>query len=152
MQNMSTELPSLAPGSRPPVLLLGNGVNQLFEGTPWKTIIAEFSRESGITCEQSALEKLPATMQIVAVSGNHIDSQMPRLSGKLLQAKLTENKKVFLQEILDLPAAQILTTNYTYELEQTLDPSYSRGRAGRSTYYTVDKLDRSNDMMLHRFT
>lgn len=152
MQNMSTELPSLAPGSRPPVLLLGNGVNQLFEGTPWKTIIADFSRESGITCEQSALEKLPATMQIVAVSGNHIDSQMPRLSEKLLQAKLPEDKKAFLQEILDLPAVQILTTNYTYELEQTLDPGYSRGRAGRSTYYTVDKLDRSNDMMLHRFT
>ncbi len=151
MQNMNTELPSYVPGVHPPVLLLGNGINRLFEGTSWKTIIEEFSGESGVACEASALDRLPATMQIVAVSGNHIDGKMAALAGKLLQTGLTEDQQLFLLKILNIHVAQILTTNYTYELELTLEPNYSRGRARKSTYYTVDKLDRSNDMMLHRF-
>ena len=77
---------------------------------------------------------------------------MATLAEKLLKAELREDQQAFLLKILIIPASQILTTNYTYELEQTLDLSYSRGRAGKNTYYTVDKLDRSNDMMLHRFT
>ncbi len=152
MSVLNAELPEIIPGERPPVLLLGNGINLMFQGTPWKEIIAEFAKENEICCEESALKHLPATMQIVAVSGNHIDSRMARLADKLLQEKLTEEQKAFLLDILNLPAEQIITTNYTYELEQTLEPAYSRGRAGKSTYYTVDKLDSSNDMQLHRFT
>ena len=152
MATKKADLPIIVPGERPPVLLLGNGINLLFHGTPWKSIISEFAEESGIKCKESDLRRLPATMQIVAVSENHIDSRMPRLAEKLLQSVPTERHLAFLREILDLPAEQIITTNYTYELEKALFPEFSRGRAAGSTYYTVEKTDRSNDMMIHRFT
>lgn len=152
MPNLNAELPIIIPGERPPVLFLGNGINLLFQGTPWKEIVVEFARESGIETGRYKFDKLPVTMQIVAASNNHIDSKMEALAEKLLSTKITEEQRAFLLELLNVPSEQVITTNYTYELEQALMAEYSRGRAPKSTFYSVDKIDRSNDMMLHRFT
>ena len=152
MPNMNAKLPVIIPGEKPPVLFLGNGINLLFQGMPWKEIVAEFARESGIEIDQYPFGRLPVTMQIVAVSNNHIDSKMGVLAEKLLSSEITEAQREFLLKILSVPAEQIVTTNYTYEIEQALSSQYSRGRAPNSTFFSVDKIDSSNDMMLHRFT
>lgn len=152
MPNMNTPLPGITPGNRPKVLFLGNGINLCWNGTKWSDIISGYASESGIEYDKAVFDKLPATLQIVAATGDHINSNMSSMAETLLSAELCDEHRSFLGEVLALPFDQIITTNYTYELEKTMEPRYSRGTSRFSTFYSVDKISRSNDLMLHRFT
>lgn len=152
MPNMNTPLPGITPGNRPKVLFLGNGINLCWNGTKWSDIISGYASESGIEYDKAVFDKLPATLQIVAATGDHVNSNMSSMAETLLSAELCDEHRSFLGEVLAIPFDQIITTNYTYELEKTIEPRYSRGTSRFSTFYSVDKINRSNDLMLHRFT
>ncbi len=105
---------------RPQVLLLGNGVNRAFGGGSWGQLIRD------ITCND-ALPKgcalhLPMPLRAILVTGDNVGAQL-RGAGDILYGKLGDPGHMeMLQRLLDLNFDHILTTNFSYELEQAAQP------------------------------
>lgn len=99
----------------PQVLLLGNGINRAYNCNSWNDLIKEVSGKD--FCES----KLPMPLKIVLATDNHVESQF----GKFLSDEFSNfgnrvtdpSMRTILQRILSMGFSDILTTNYSYELE-----------------------------------
>ena len=127
---------------RPKCLLVGNGINKRFDDKSWEELIEEALKASNQKFPFADLKNMPATMQIVAATGDHVHQHMKDLSDCLMRIEMTDERLQFLQSILNLPVDDILTTNYSFELEMASGmpqrkTSYSSGLA--STFELTDK-------------
>ena len=69
-------LKEIIPGNRPQVLLVGNGINRLYDAKSWKTIICDVLSRNRSAYSYDDIKNLPATMQIViAASGGHASQE-----------------------------------------------------------------------------
>lgn len=102
---------------RPSCLLVGNGINKQFNDKSWAELIEQALKTSNQHFPYSELEQMPATMQIVAATKDHVHEYMNKLSTNLMNINMTNERASFLQSLLMLPVNDILTTNYTFELE-----------------------------------
>lgn len=106
------------------ILFVGNGVAQRIKiAEKWDKIISDTAGEYGVRIAEDILKKLPYNMQIVAASDDNVDRAMVGLSERLKAITLSEEQKAFTKRILELPFDNILTTNYTYELERSVSDS-----------------------------
>lgn len=102
---------------RPNCLLVGNGINRRFSDPSWEGLIKEAMRVSKPACTYEEISNMPSTMQIVAATADNVSSSMKDLSDQLMNIQMTEERKHFLQELIELPVDDILTANYSFELE-----------------------------------
>ncbi len=103
---------------RPSVLFVGNGINRSFHGESWEELIRDAMEKAEIPYDFSEIQDMPAPMQIVLATGDHVEQEMTDISLRLSKRQISQDQRAFLEELLDLPVSTILTTNYTYELEQ----------------------------------
>lgn len=105
------------PSNHPQCLLLGNGINRLFNDPSWEMLIKDeldYS-QSAVTYEE--IRSMPSTMQIVVATNDSVNDRMRVLSEKLAALNMQKERESFLQKMLDIPVDDILTTNYSFELE-----------------------------------
>lgn len=102
---------------KPHCLLLGNGINLLFKDPSWEALIEEELLRSNSSLTYEEIKDMPATMQIVVATNDSVGSRMKELSDRLADQVLTPERTAFLQRLLSLPIDDILTTNYSFELE-----------------------------------
>ena len=106
---------------RPAVLLVGNGLNRCMGDTnTWLNAILRLTKDDGILDSDKDMNySIRAT---VTTDENEADrwTKYAELFGK--EFKYIDN--YLLKNLLQIPFDAILTTNYTYELENALDPSY----------------------------
>lgn len=100
---MLLSIPAYSLKPTPQCLLLGNGINRLFEEKSWKELINDELETSKSTYKYSDIENMPATMQIVVATNDHVDERMEELASKLLKENNDEEKNVFLRKFFDLP-------------------------------------------------
>ena len=100
----------------PQILLLGNGLNILNGGESWKEFLNDIKDES--TDVDINQLKSPMPLQAILISNNSIDKKLKLKRDKLLPKNRLKDDKFSLAEFLSLGFDEILTTNYTYELEQ----------------------------------
>ena len=103
---------------RPNVLFVGNGINRSFHGESWEELIRDAMEKAAIPYDFSEIQDMPAPMQIVLATGDHVEQELTDISLRLRKRQISPAQRAFLEELLDLPISTILTTNYTYELEQ----------------------------------
>lgn len=102
----------------PEVLLLGNGLNQAFHGTEWNALIHKMARQTNLP------EKidLPYPMQIqLATCGEYAQvlcKWQEELAGLQPQGAFLK----WLRQLMGMGFDDILTTNYSYELECSTFP------------------------------
>ena len=114
-------------GRKPQVLLLGNGMLQLAHGMDWNTLIAPLNTRQ---VPEPVLAQLPMSMKPETMFGTRFEHISKHMADVLLQAKPCLSPQ--LDRLLSLDFDCILTTNYTYEIEQTLtqrSPAREIGRA-----------------------
>lgn len=103
---------------RPEVLLFGNGLNNAFHGTEWNALIHKMARQTNLPEKIN----LPYPMQIqLATCGEYAQTLcewQEDLAG--LQPQGTFLK--WLQRLMGMGFDDILTTNYSYELERSIFP------------------------------
>ena len=106
---------------RPAVLLVGNGLNRCMGDTnTWLNAILRLTKDDGILDSDKDMNySIRAT---VTTDENENDrwEKYAALFGK--EFKYIDNP--LLKNLLQIPFEAILTTNYTYELENALDPNY----------------------------
>lgn len=102
---------------RPKCLLLGNGINNLFDVASWKKIIENELKHSKSEYSFSDIKAMPATMQIIVATNDDVSNRMHALAEEMLKTNMTEDRVQFLNKLLNLPMDDIFTTNYSFELE-----------------------------------
>lgn len=101
----------------PQVLLMGNGLNQAFGGTSWNDLIKKINVRSDIDPCTLHSKNIPFPMQAILVTDNNLKKAMQEQRDSFWGQLETEDQKKELQEILSMGFSDILTTNYSYELE-----------------------------------
>lgn len=97
---------------RPQVLLLGNGLNRTFGGFSWSELVKSLSLRQdlpeNLTC--------PMPLQAVLVSNGTVAECMKNNKDRFY-GHVSQQLMVLLQQLLSIGFTDILTTNYSYELE-----------------------------------
>ena len=151
MAEFNSKLPVIENGERLPVLFLGNGINRLFSGASWDEIILDRAEKNGVSVKKEQFEKLPVTMQIAAAEKGHVKSGMSELAGELLKIPITLNQREFTKTILTLPVNQLITANYSYEIEDSVCPAWNQHKNAAFTCYSAEKATAESEM-LNRYT
>ena len=139
-------------GIIPKVLFVGNGINLLFDnGEPWSKIVEDLSNEYNVKYDNVLFSKMPMTMQIVTATRDNVDKNMKTLSEKLCRLSYTEEAIEFYSKLVNLPFEAILTTNYSYELENAFFDEFSKYKLQKSTYDTVRNAGDKESQFLYRY-
>ncbi len=134
---MTTPILTIGCHQTPKVLLLGNGINRAYQFASWGELLRELGTKSLTEEEELALEKVPYPLRSVILTEDCIDVKMKESSIRLSQLNADPEEKALLYQYAELPIDTILTTNYTYELEQALNPAFHCEPGRRCKYRKV---------------
>lgn len=148
---MLLPIPAYSLNPTPQCLLLGNGINRLFEENSWKEIIEKELEKSESIYKYSDIENMPATMQIVVATNDHVDKRMEGLASELLKKNNNEEKNVFLRKFFDLPMDDIFTANYSFELEIAGGMKQSKGTYSHSLKKTKELDSREEKFRTYQY-
>ena len=135
---------------RPDVLLLGNGLNNAFDGTAWNALIHKMAKRDDLP-EQIAL---PYPLQILLATCGDYAQSLQGMQDALVGVQPQGDFLELLHRLLDMGFDDILTTNYSYELERAafpkeLDSVKTRSRVQRMQATTAEHAEPR--YMLHTF-
>ncbi len=102
------------------VLLLGNGINRSFSSETWDDIIRNMAIErktDSVLAKKGYKSNLPFPLQAVVASGNQIGDYMKNNKKRFYGKVMDDEFRNRLRTILEAGFDDILTTNYSYELE-----------------------------------
>lgn len=97
---------------RPQVLLLGNGLNRTFGGISWGEVMQKITLRDDLPSKLTC----PMPLQAMLVTNDHVDECMKK-NQDAFYGKVSEELMEPLQTLLSMGFSDILTTNYSYELE-----------------------------------
>lgn len=133
------------------LLLIGNGVNRCFEKDSWGKAIENVRKRYGVSLTYDKIKELPYNMQIVAASGDNVDDAMAGYCADLCRDVISDENREFLLSITD-GFDDILTTNYSFELEQALGVKPSAASYRRASEQARDGLTkRQKQMNIHKY-
>lgn len=144
-------LPAISTTEKHNILFLGNGINRLFEGESWESLIVDELKESGVDHSYEEIKNMPCNMQIIAASDDNVNKAMVRVAKRINQ-KIGNNQKNFLQEILDIDVDAIMTANYSTELEQALGMNNTSYSFHKCQHYAKDQPESMGRYRLHRYS
>ena len=120
----------------PNVLLLGNGINRVFGDSSWENVINGLSKGE-FAYNQKWMEQIktiPFALQTIVISSDSVADGMKDLSKRLMPSDLTKEQSGLLNSLASSPFDTILTTNYSYEIEKSIDPTF-KIKAGCASKY-----------------
>ena len=134
------------------ILLIGNGLNQLTKCAPnWVKLLGKAAWDQGISDVSSlsmsmGYEKLEARAS--GKSSLEIKRGIADDLRRQTEEKLPLPAKSILREFLSLPVTEILTTNYDYVLEMTLEPSFVPARTTHERLYSRERTRHAGDKLV----
>lgn len=100
------------------ILFIGNGINRAFDNDSWEEIIKKISNKYSPGLAYEDISSLPFPMQVVAATGDTVDKAMKMIS-KDMNIENSVEKDRLIKNLLAIPVENIITANYTFELEQS---------------------------------
>ena len=100
----------------PQILLLGNGINRMFEANGWGDLINKLSCNPRIDPE--IIKEVTYPLRVVLATGDNMESQIQINKELFYGVESIDQEKPLLESILRIPFDHILTTNYSYEIER----------------------------------
>lgn len=99
----------------PQVLLLGNGINRAYDGGSWDDMLKAITRRDDLPVSLNS----PMPLQAILVSGDQLSTVLRSQKFKKAwsEKSIDDEYQNYLTQVLNLPVSEILTTNYSYELE-----------------------------------
>lgn len=139
------QLTSIPYGTHPKVLLLGNGVNRTFGDDSWNRLLDCMSCEHYEAYESYNLENLPYPLKVVTLTGDNVDEGVKLVADQFMPKEIPCEQKKLISNFVDLSFDAILTTNYSYEIEKTIEPDFackmSRSSKYRKKTFSGKRLD-----------
>lgn len=102
---------------KPQILLLGNGINRAFDSCSWDELLCSIDRRR--ERYDIAGFHVPETLKAILLTEDNVDKALKSKKHELanLGTEKHERQTRLLRRLLALPFDEILTTNYSYELE-----------------------------------
>ena len=121
---------------KPEVLFIGNGINRSFGESGWSDVISglstgEFDENNKIVKQ---IEKIPFGLQTIILSSDSVSDGMDMLSKKLMPKELKREQVTLTKKLVSIPFDAILTPNYSYEIETSIDPKFHLKQGCASKY------------------
>lgn len=144
MNPFQTELPK--------VLLTGNGINRAFKDEDWDKLLKDMASEE-IRNNWEQIKDLPYPLKVVAATDNHVDTQIKASAKNMIQISNSEEKNSLINQILECNFDAILTTNYTYEIEQAWNPEFhiQLGKASKYRHKTCKDKSKDETLRLYQY-
>ena len=103
----------------PQILLLGNGINQSYGGVSWSDFLRAIATKEEIKDGTISIDdlKCPEPLKAILVTNDHVDVAMRDYCSKIACREQTIQEREIYHKLLTMGFDDILTTNYTYELE-----------------------------------
>ncbi|MBO4374859.1 MAG: hypothetical protein J5829_07105 [Lachnospiraceae bacterium] len=129
-------LPTIQNGTVPNILFLGNGLNQAFGEASWDRVIemlstGEFDYDETVFAE---IQKMPYALQTILISSDSVNEGMSQIAESMLPRALSPEHSELLHDYTKVGFDAILTTNYSYEIETSLNPEFSVSLGKASKY------------------
>ena len=128
----------VAENEYPKVLLLGNGICRCYGSVPWNTLLKSIAARDFSEDEKETMKSIPNPLQAVVYSQDQIDSFLDNILDRFMPdmtagLKDSEKRSLLFRSYIDRQFDTILTTNYSYEIEQAIDPDFfiKRGRPNK---------------------
>ena len=116
----------------PDVLMLGNGILRLNGGGDWNALLKDIQDPPP---EEKDLTGVPYAMQPECLCGTNVEEVQRRTARSIVTAA----PHPILLQLLKSPFDAILTTNYTYEIEEALSgKSWTDDRERRKVFRALD--------------
>lgn len=132
----------------PNVLLIGNGINLcLSNSMNWDKLIKQLNSSD---IDPDSLENTPYPLKAMALIQQTDSDRRKNLCDVLKNIKYSSNP--LLRKLLNINFDTILTTNYTYELEEALFPGYcdlSKEKKRKKAFSCSEKSDKK--WLVHTF-
>lgn len=125
MENkQKTTLPAIKYGKIPNILLLGNGISRAFNQVSWDDLLKGISEKSLNKLEEEQLKKVPYPLQPVILTNDCIDVKVKDIATRLIDIEVLSEQAQLIKGFTDLHFDAILTTNYTYDIEKSIDTDF----------------------------
>ncbi len=134
---MIRDLRPISFNKTPNILLLGNGINYAYGDKSWNDIINSLStgEYDSNTKVMAAITKLPETLKTIVISSDNVGDGMKVISEKMLKKTFNgEEHRDIYKKLASMEFDSILTTNYTYEIEKSIDDRFSLKSRSKSKY------------------
>ena len=104
----------------PQVLLLGNGINRIASSTDWKQLIKEINTNARLNADDKEQFNIPYPLLAVLAADGDVDSAVKKHLDIFcgLQNDELNKARPCIARLLSMGFDDILTTNYSYELER----------------------------------
>lgn len=132
----------------PQILLLGNGINLAYSGISWSNLIEKISKRKDFDWSKS---EIPMPLQAILASNNQIRTSLQTSKIDFRGRIQTEQQMEVLLDLLRMGFDDILTTNYSYELEEAALGKYelSDRQIAKMMRYTSKHAERN--YLLHTY-
>ncbi len=134
--------------STPQVLFLGNGLNLAYSGISWSGLIEKIAKRDDFDWSRS---EMSMPLQAILASDNQIRTSL-KTSKEDFRGKIrNEQQMEVLRDLLTIGFDDILTTNYSYELEEASLGKYelSDRQIVKLMRYTSENAERN--YLLHTY-
>ena len=139
---MTYKLPDIEKSYIPKVLLLGNGINKSFNRDSWDEMLKNIKEENITEQDLEIIKNLPYPLQAVAITKDQVDKKLEDFSEELVKIEITDEQQSMIRSLLECNFDAILTTNYTYEIEKSIDPEFSCKPKSRCKCRKKDVIDK----------
>lgn|GEM_PF-5493594 len=151
------KLPEIPYGTKPVILLVGNGITLSFPGAQdvdniIKNQWLQYHKSILPGRDNHCIWKLPFTMQVVTATEDHVQSCMEDLAKEFRELNYADDAKYFFKEIVNSPCDILLSTNYSLEFEKSLIEGYTDGKAKRSYRITQEPTTLQTDLGIFQCT
>lgn len=126
----------------PRVLLIGNGINRAFNSSDWDKLIQDMAQNDRKE-NWDSIKNLPYPLMAVVATGDRIDAALKEQAKTMCIGEVSGNQAELMQEVVKIDADAILTTNYTYEIEQALNDQFHISPGKTSKYRCKTCVDKS---------
>lgn len=132
----------------PQVLFLGNGLNLAFGGISWSDLIGKISKRNDFDWVKS---EMPMPLQAILASNNQIRTSLKSAKEDFRGKIQTKQQMEVLRDLLTMGFDDILTTNYSYEVEEAALGKNELGdrQIAKMMRYTSDHAERK--YLLHTY-
>ena len=135
----------------PKILLLGNGIIRSFGGGSWNKLLSDISEPH---IDENEVESIncPEPLKVILVTNDNVDAILKN-NKALFFGDMTEQRADILRNLLSLGFDDILTTNYSYELEMAAlgNASIKESRIVQLMYHTDEVKTAEPKYLLHTY-
>ena len=122
------------------VLLVGNGILRAYNGDSCDSYIDKLMEENNLLYDKDKLNKLSFPQRIVVASGDRVNVYSRDTLIGLSDIQITEEQAEFYRKVLDINVDAILSTNYSFELEQSIYDPWGKNIHWKNRHYIKKKV------------